>query len=62
MSMERYEITAPDDAEGYPPFVVNGVGVNTVIADGNEELNFWLREAYDGDIPATWRQLPDEQS
>lgn len=57
----RFEITAPDDADGYPPFVVNGVGTNTVIAEGADELQYWLREADEHDIPVTWKPvLTDE--
>ena len=53
----RFQITAPDDADGYPPFVINGVGTNTVIAEGADELKAWLREADDHDITATWTLL-----
>lgn len=43
--MTRYRITAADQPDGAPPFVLDGVGVDTVYAESEAALELWLAEA-----------------
>jgi hypothetical protein len=52
----RYRIEGPDDADGFPPFVVDGQATNVVFAEGDDELNFWLREAGELGAEVTWTE------
>ncbi len=52
----RFRIECPHDADGFPPFVVDGQATNVVFADGDDELKCWLREAASLGAEVTWTE------
>lgn len=58
--MTRYRITAADQSDGAPPFVIQGVGVDTVYAESDAALELWLAEAEEaGLVGVKWEAVGD---